>query len=267
MFSNKTIIITGASSGIGKAIATAFLNYGANIVINARNEQGLDEFTQQNSQSRSRIYSLGGDIGLKGTGQALVEAALNQFGSVDVVVNNAGEFVPKPFLEATEQDLDMYFATAVKGAFFTSQAAIPAMIKNGGGCILNMGSMWVEHPLEITPCSASQVAKGGLHTLTRHLAIEFASYNIRVNTLAPAVIDTPLYDNLLDKETLADMANLHPLQKLGNVSDIASWAIHLAGDGGRFVTGQTCFVDGGITAGTHIIPNRTQSSKKNLIGD
>jgi len=252
MYSDKTIIITGASSGIGRAIAVEFVEKGANIVINARNETKLREFVSQYDQYKSRILFIAGDIGLKTTGQALVKAALERFGSIDVLVNNAGVFVPKPFLEATEEDLDMYFSTAVKGSYFASQAVIPSMVEQAEGCIINIGSMWVEHPLEATPCSASQVAKGGVHTLTRHLAIEFASSNIRVNTIAPAIIDTPLYDNLMDHAQLDELANLHPLRKLGKIQDITSWVLHLAGEGGRFVTGQTLFVDGGITAGAHI---------------
>lgn len=251
MFENKTVIITGASSGIGKAIATAFLNQGANIVINARNKDRLDKFVEENIQFRSRIICLNGDIALKETAQALLDATLNHFGKVDILVNNAGEFAPKTYLDVTENDLDRYLSTTVKGAFFTTQAVIPEMINNKDGCIINMGSMWVEHPLEATPCSASQIAKGGLHTLTRHLAIEFASDNIRVNTIAPAVIDTPIFESFMNRASIQQLAKLHPLQKIGNESDIALWALHLAGDGGRFVTGQTFFVDGGITAGAH----------------
>jgi len=251
MFKNKTIIITGASSGMGKAMASAFLKEGANIVVNARNEERLEEILHQNVEHKSRIKMVAGDIGLKSTSEALASTALDAFGAIDVLINNAGVFVPKPFLDATEEDLDMYFSTAVKGSYFASQAVIPSMVEKSNGCIINIGSMWVEHPLAATPCSASQVAKGGVHTLTRHLAIEFASNNIRVNTIAPAVIDTPLYDNLMDADQLASLAALHPLNKLGTLQDITSWALHLAGDGGRFATGQTFFVDGGITAGAH----------------
>lgn len=252
MYSGKTVIVTGASSGIGKAIAAEFIEKGANVVINGRNELRLEEFAKQHAQHRSRIHIIAGDISLKATGLALAKAAIERFGAIDVLVNNAGVFIPKAFLEATEADLDMYFATAVKGSYFTSQAVIPSMIEKKDGCIINIGSMWVEHPLEATPCSASQVAKGGVHTLTRHLAIEFASSNIRVNTIAPAIIDTPLYDNLMERNQLETLANLHPLRKLGKMADITSWVLHLAGEGGRFVTGQTLLVDGGITAGNHV---------------
>ena len=251
MKNDKTIIITGASSGMGKHIATSFLKQGANVVINSRNMENLEALANSFSEHLSQIKIVAGDVADKSTGQALADTAIKTFGSIDVLINNAGIFTPKPFLEATEDELDMYYGTAVKGTFFCSQAVIPAMVKQGGGSIINIGSMWVEHPLEATPCSASQVAKGGVHTLTRHLAIEFAANNIRVNTIAPAVIDTPLYDNLMPRENLEQLANLHPLRRLGILEDITSWVHHLAGSGGRFVTGQTLMVDGGITAGQH----------------
>ncbi len=251
MYSDKTVIVTGASSGMGKAIAQALVEAGANVVINARSQQKLEAFVAENSENRSRIRVVAGDIALKATGQALTEAALEAFGSVDALINNAGIFVPRPFLEVTEEELDGYYATTVKGSYLTSQAVIPAMQKNGGGNIINIGSMWVENPIEATPASASQVAKGAMHTLTRHLAIEFAKDNIRVNTIAPAVIETPLYDDLMDKEQLRSLSGLHPLGKLGQLEDIICWVMHLIGPGSNFVTGQTLFVDGGITAGSH----------------
>lgn len=254
MSKSRTIIITGASTGMGRALAKAFLDMGDNVVINARNEEKLESFVQENVEKSAKIKYIAGDISQKSTGEALVASALENFGNIDVLINNAGTFVPKPFLEATESELDHYYATTVKGSFLTTQAVIPVMQKKHAGIIINIGSMWVENPIEATPCSASQVAKGAMHTLTRHLAIEFAKDNIRTNTIAPAVIETSLYDNLMDKETLQSLSSLHPLNKLGNLDDIISWAIHLAGPGGRFVTGQTFLIDGGITAGSHSAP-------------
>jgi NAD(P)-dependent dehydrogenase (short-subunit alcohol dehydrogenase family) len=252
MFAEKTILITGASSGLGKAMAEHFLAKGANIVINGLTASKLDKFLAEHLADKDRIALVAGNIGLKATSDRMAQAALDKFGSVDVLINNAGIFVPKPFLAETEENLDRYYASGVKGPFFASQAVIPTMIKQGGGSIINIGSMWVENPLEATPSSASQVAKGGMHTLTRHLAIEFAKDNIRVNTVAPGVIETPLYDDLMDKEAFRALANLHPLRKLGKISDIIAWVDMLAGEGSRFVTGQTLFIDGGITAGNHV---------------
>lgn len=251
MSNSKTIIITGASSGMGKAIAQALVDSGANVVINARSESKLADFIAANTEHSTQIRAVAGDIGLRETAQALHRAALESFGSVDVLINNAGTFIPKPFLDVVEEELDGYYATALKGSYFAAQAVIPSMQQQGGGCIINIGSMWVENPIEATPASASQVAKGAMHTLTRHLAIEFAKDNIRVNTIAPAVIETPLYDNLMSDEQLQALANLHPLRKLGQLEDILAWVKHLIGAGSGFVTGQTLFVDGGITAGSH----------------
>ena len=247
----KTVIITGASSGMGKALAEAFIQNGDNVVINARTTSKLKDLVSCFPEAKDRIVIVAGDIGLKATGGQLASAALEKFGRIDVLVNNAGIFVPKPFLDATEEELDAYYSTTVKGSYFTSQAVIPAMQTQQQGSIINIGSMWVENPIEATPASASQVAKGAMHTLTRHLAIEFAKDNISVNTIAPAVIETPLYDDLMDKDTFNSLAALHPLRKLGNMEDITAWVMHLAGQGSRFVTGQTFFVDGGITAGSH----------------
>lgn len=251
MLTNKTIIITGASSGMGKAIAQALLDAGANVVINARSQEKLEAFVTANAENSSRIEIVTGDIALQETSTALAKVALETFGKIDVLINNAGIFIPKPFLDVTAAELDTYYDTTVKGSYLMSQAVIPAMQENGSGNIINIGSMWVENPIEATPASASQIAKGAMHTLTRHLAIEFAKDNIRVNTIAPAVIETPLYDNLMNSEQLQSLSNLHPLRKLGQLDDILSWVLHLAGPGSNFVTGQTLFVDGGITAGSH----------------
>ena len=161
MYSGKTVVITGASSGMGRAMAERFLAEGSNVIINARRRDELEKFVAEHVQHRSRIRFVAGDIGLRETGQNLAKTALESFGAIDVLVNNAGVFVPRPFLEETEESLDRYYSVTVKGSFFTSQAVIPVMQKKGGGSIINIGSMWVENPIEETPASASQVAKGG----------------------------------------------------------------------------------------------------------
>ena len=253
MLRNKVFIVTGASSGIGHHVAKGLLERGAKLVVNGREEGRLRAGFDKIATENSNIRFVAGDIGSQNIGKRLAEAALSAFGSIDVLVNGAGTFIPKKFLEATEEELDGYLATTVKGSFFASQAVIPIMQQQHDGCIINIGSMWVEHPLEATPCAASQVAKGGMHTLTRHLAIEFSASNIRVNTIAPAVIDTPLYDQLMDRKVFETFSDLHPLRTLGTVEDVAAWVYHLAGEGGKFVTGQTFFIDGGITAGSHMV--------------
>ncbi|GAM69406.1 3-oxoacyl-(acyl-carrier protein) reductase [Vibrio sp. JCM 19236] len=164
MLSNYTVIITGASSGMGKGFAEAFLAEGANIVINARRREVLEQFAIDNVEYIDRIRYVAGDISDASTSKALAQEALSAFGRIDLLINNAGTFIPKPFLEETEESLDHYYSVAMKGSYLATQAVIPAMQEQQGGSIINIGSMWVENPLEATPCSASQIAKGGMHS-------------------------------------------------------------------------------------------------------
>jgi NAD(P)-dependent dehydrogenase (short-subunit alcohol dehydrogenase family) len=251
MFQGRTVLITGASSGIGFECARTFLRYGANVALNARNEARLKDAAQKLEADERRVALVAGDVGDRKVGERLVATAVDKFGGVDALVNNAGVFTPKPFTEYTEQDLDEYLSIVIKGTFFTSQAAVPAMRARGGGAIINIGSMWAIHAIAATPCSASSTAKGGVHALTKNLAIELAKDNIRVNCVAPAVVRTPLFDKLLSEEEVERLAILHPLGRIGESADISQAVVYLAGDSGRWITGQIIAIDGGITAGNH----------------
>ena len=189
-FENKVVLITGGGSGIGADAARAFRAAGANVVLNGRREQLLSKLALQIDQSGKHVACVAGDIGTAETSRRMVDTAIARFGGVDVLFNNAGIFRPKPFLDHTEDDLEGYL-NLLRGYFFASQAAIPAMRKRGGGSIINIGSMWALHAIAATPCSGSSTAKGGVHALTTNLAIEFAPDNIRVNAIAPAVVETP----------------------------------------------------------------------------
>jgi NAD(P)-dependent dehydrogenase (short-subunit alcohol dehydrogenase family) len=251
VFQGKTFLITGASSGIGFECARTFLQYGANVALNARGEARLKEAAKKLGADNHRVALVAGDVGERKVGESLVSAAVERFGGVDGLVNNAGVFTPKPFTEYTEQDLDEYLRIVVKGTFFTTQAAVPAMRKRGGGAVINIGSMWAIHAIAATPCSASSTAKGGVHALTKSLAIELAKDNIRVNCVAPAVVRTPLFDNLLSADELERLGSLHPLGRIGESADISQAVAYLAGETGRWITGQIIAIDGGITAGNH----------------
>jgi NAD(P)-dependent dehydrogenase (short-subunit alcohol dehydrogenase family) len=179
----------------------------------------------------------------------MVEAATRRFGGVDVLFNNAGIFAPKPFLDITPGELDQYL-NLVRGYFLAAQAVISAMRRRGGGAIVNTGSMWAAHAVAATPCSASSTAKGGVHALTGNLAIEFAPDKIRVNAVAPAVVETPLFDSILSPEQLASFNRFHPLGRNGRARDITEAVLFLADEErSGWITGVVLPVDGGVTAG------------------
>jgi NAD(P)-dependent dehydrogenase (short-subunit alcohol dehydrogenase family) len=233
------VIITGAGSGIGLDMARAFLARGARLVINGRNREKLE--SARRGLDPERVVAVPGEIGDPATGRALAAAAHEQLGGVDVLVNNAGIFAVKPFLESTAADLERFFATNVKGTYLVTQAIVPLMIAGGGGSIINVGTVLVDQAMTGVPVSAAMASKGGVHALTVSLAAELARHNIRVNTLAPGIIRTPLIENP------DSMAAIHPLGRVGEVSDTSEAALFLATAG--FVTGTTLPVDGGYAHG------------------
>ena len=246
---DKVALITGGGSGIGAKTASAFIAAGAKIVLNGRRADVLENTAKQIDPTAENIAWVAGDIGKTETREEIILTAISRFGSVDILFNNAGIFEPKPFLDHTEEDLEDYL-NLLRGYFFLSQVAIAQMQKRGGGAIVNTGSMWSLHAIAATPCSASSTAKGAVHALTRNLAIEFAPDRIRVNAIAPAVVETPLFDSFLTPEQLASFNSFHPLGRNGQVQDITQAVLFLAdGDRSGWITGVILPVDGGVTAG------------------
>ncbi|AUP78108.1 SDR family NAD(P)-dependent oxidoreductase [Flavivirga eckloniae] len=242
---NKTVIITGASTGIGKEIAKYFIARESNVVMNSSNEENLSKTYQDLGAPSNAVY-LVGDISKQETGQKLIALALKKFNAVDVLINNAGIFSPKPFLDVEEQDLDLYWNVNLKGTYFTSQAAIPQMIKQQNGSIINIGTVLVEHAIDGFPATAPLTSKGAIHALTRQLAAEFGKNNIKVNTIAPGIIRSPLQEKI-GIEDADSLAGLHLLNRIGEANEIAEAAYYLATSG--FITGETINVAGGHTVG------------------
>ncbi|HZJ59270.1 MAG TPA: SDR family oxidoreductase [Chitinophagaceae bacterium] len=241
----KTIIVTGASTGIGKAIAKLFIDKGHNVIMNSSNRSNLEKAFQEFG-SPSNVKIVVGDISEKTLGDVLVDTAIKYFGSLDVLVNNAGIFAAKPFLDVEETELENFFNVNLKGTFFATQAAIRKMIQNGGGSIINIGTVLVDHAIAGFPATAAVTSKGGIHALTKQLAAEFGKYNIRVNTIAPGIIRSPLQKKL-GVEDADGLAGLHLLNRIGETSDIAESVYSLATS--NFITGEILNVDGGHVAG------------------
>jgi NAD(P)-dependent dehydrogenase (short-subunit alcohol dehydrogenase family) len=244
MMKKQTVIVTGASSGIGEAVARYFLERGDNVVINSATPEKL-EAAYRRLGGGDHLAMAAGDVSNKRTGEQLLAVALEKFGSADVLVNNAGIFENKPFLEVDETYLDRFLDTNLKGIFFTTQAIIPQMLQQGGGVVINIGTPLVNHGLGGAPATAPVSAKGAVHALSIQLAAEFGRHNIRVNVVAPGVIRTPMHGNNSDK-----MAGIHLLNRVGESEDVAEMVYTVAKS--NFINGAVINVDGGMGAGHNL---------------
>lgn len=242
-----TVIVTGSSSGIGRQVAVEFLARSARVVLHGRNADRLAAtaaaLPAETGVGDDQLATVVGDIGDKRTGEALVRTAMDRFGSVDVLVNNAGTFAPRPFLDVTEAELDGFLAGNLKGTYLTTQAVVRQMKAAGGGSIVNIGTVLIDHPIGAVPASAPLVSKGGVHALTTSLASELAPYGIRVNLVAPGMVRTPLHGDT-DMSALGSVALLN---RVGEVEEVAAAVVYLAE--AAFTTGHILNVDGGFVGG------------------
>ena len=237
-----TTIVTGSSSGIGLDIARGFLRKGGNVVINGRDAEKLSRIAGELG-AEARVATVPGDIGNGETGEALVRAAVERFGRVDVLVNNAGTFEPKPFVDVTQDELDGYLNGNLRGTYLTTQAVVKQMKRQGdGGAIVNIGTVLIDHAIGGFPASAPLVSKGGIHALTNSLAAELAADKIRVNMVAPGVVRTPLQGVEVDA-----FGGIALLGRVGEVEEITEAVLYLTE--AAFVTGHILPVDGGFITG------------------
>jgi NAD(P)-dependent dehydrogenase (short-subunit alcohol dehydrogenase family) len=235
----KTVIVTGASQGIGAAVATHYLDHGYNVVGNSRN------ITTRNQLPRSEnLVLVDGDIGQQATAARVVEAAVKRFGAVDALVNNAGIFFTKPFIEFTAEDFRKLAATNLDGFIYVTQLAIKQMLaQKSGGSVVSITTSLTDHPIAGLKASFPMITKGGIDAASRSLAMEYAPEGIRVNVVAPGAVDTPLHAN-----TPKDfMQSLSPLHQIGSATDIAAAVLYLTE--ARQVTGEVLHVDGGAHLG------------------
>jgi 3-oxoacyl-[acyl-carrier protein] reductase len=241
----KKAIVTGASRGLGRAIALAFAREGADVLVNfaSRKEQAKEVVAAIEGLGRRAILHRA-DVSDAAQARAVVEAALARFGRVDILVNNAGITMPKGLLETSEAEWDRVLAINLKGVFLCCKAVAQAMMAQGGGRIINIASTAGQAGILSGPAYCA--AKAGVLGLTKCLARAFAPYNVQVNAISPAMIDTEiLYWRTPEqwKDTLESI----PLKKLGNPDDLAEAAVFLASSGGNFVTGATLDVNGGLS--------------------
>ncbi|CAH0192777.1 SDR family NAD(P)-dependent oxidoreductase [Pseudomonas brassicacearum] len=239
---NKTVIITGASSGIGLGLVKAFLGRGYNVVGNARSPSGLDAAAAELGHPAGFI-GVAGDIADPATSTALISQAVAAFGAVDGLVNNAGFFLPKPFVEYSPQDLDALLDTNLKGLVYASQAAAAHMIGRQQGFIINISAAVALQANIQVPAALPVLIKGGVNQMTRALALELSPHNIKVNAVAPGIIDTPMHD----PAHRAFLDNLAPAGRVGTIEEIAEAVLYLAG--ADFTTGAILPVDGGMSTG------------------
>src|SRR5882757_4293811 len=235
----KTIIVTGASQGIGAAVANLFLERGYNVVGNSRNISQKNEL-----QSSDKLALVDGDIGLASTAEMIVGTAVKRFGSVDALVNNAGIFFAKPFTDYTLEDFRTLSSTNLYGFIHTTQLAVKQMLsQKNGGSVVSITTSIVDHPLAALTASFPMITKGGIDAISRSLAMEYAPQGIRVNVVAPGVVDTPLHKNN-PKEFLR---TLSPLGQISGAKDIAEAVFYLTE--ASQVTGEVLHVDGGAHLG------------------
>lgn len=230
----RVAIITGASQGIGAGLAAGYRRAGYAVVGVARQAQHSEE---------QDYLEVQGDVSKPATARNVVDQALDRFGRIDTLINNAGIYVGKPFTDYTLDEYRAITAVNLDGFFHMTQRTIPQMVGQGSGHIVNISTTLAEHADSERPAALPALTKGGLVAVTRSLAVEYASSGVRVNAVSLGVIETPVHD----PASYAELGRLHPLGHVGTVGDVVDGILYL--EQAKFVTGETLHIDGGQVAG------------------
>jgi NAD(P)-dependent dehydrogenase (short-subunit alcohol dehydrogenase family) len=234
----KTAIVTGASRGIGAGLVEAFLKRGYSVVANSRHITKANPFA-----ASANLALIDGDIGDRSTAAKIVDTAVSKFGRIDVLINNAGVFIPKPFTEYTTEDFNTLVSTTLAGFLYVSQLTVKQMLQQKSGSIINVSTTLVDQPIAGVGASVQIMVKGALNAVTRALAIEYAKEGIRVNTVALGVINTPMHK----PETHDFLKSLHPVGRIGEIKEVVDAILFLTD--ATFTTGEILHIDGGAHAG------------------
>lgn len=230
----KVVIITGASQGIGAALVRAYRDRNFRVIASSRSIAATAD---------PDILAVPGDISRPETAERIVREGMERFGRIDSLVNNAGVFLAKPFIEMTQEDYDHNLGVNVAGFFHITQRAAAEMLKQGSGHIVSITTSLVNQPIVGLPSALASLTKGGLNAVTQSLAMEFSKSGVRVNAVSPGVIKTPMHA----PETHAVLSALHPVGRMGEIRDIVDAVLYL--ENASFVTGEILHVDGGQNAG------------------
>jgi len=231
-------IVTGASSGIGLGVTQALLARGWRVVATSRTVSKSKDL-----KSSPELVLVDGEVSKKETAVKVVEAAIQHFGRIDLLVNNAGIFIPKAFTDYTEEDYNLVMNTNVASFFYMSQQVIPQMKKQRTGHVVSISAVLADQPSGAAPAVLAVLSKSPMQAVNKALALEYAADNIRFNTVSPGIINTPMHA----KQDHAALAKFHPLARMGEVSDIIDAVLYL--QNATFVTGENIRVDGGVHAG------------------